>query len=115
MKIERHLSVEAVLKELGERLTQRRLDLKLTQADLAEQAGVSKRTVERIEAGETAQMSTMVRILQVLELTEGLNQLIAEAGPRPMDFIKNKGTARKRASSKPGKSRTKQWKWGDET
>jgi transcriptional regulator with XRE-family HTH domain len=55
------LTDKSILAELGGRLAQRRLELKLTQADLAEQAGVSKRTVERIEAGATTQMSTMIR------------------------------------------------------
>ncbi|NTW69857.1 MAG: helix-turn-helix domain-containing protein, partial [Chlorobiaceae bacterium] len=64
MKIEGLLSDEAILGELGKRLAQRRLELQLTQEMLAEQAGVSKRTVERVEAGATAQMSTMIRILR---------------------------------------------------
>ena len=36
---------DAVLEEFGRRLARRRLNLQLTQAKLAEQAGVSKRTV----------------------------------------------------------------------
>ena len=36
MKIERLLTDETILAELGGRLAQRRLELKLTQADLAE-------------------------------------------------------------------------------
>ena len=51
MKIEGLLTDEAILAELGKRFAQRRLELQLTQEMLAEQAGVSKRTVERVEAG----------------------------------------------------------------
>ncbi len=51
MLISKSQSDEAVLREIGARMARRRLDFQLTQADLAEQAGVSKRTVERIEAG----------------------------------------------------------------
>jgi transcriptional regulator with XRE-family HTH domain len=67
---------------------------------LAEQAGVSKRTVERIEAGATAQMSTLIRLLRALELLDRLETLVPESGPRPMDLVKLKGKARKRASGK---------------
>ncbi|NTW51977.1 MAG: helix-turn-helix domain-containing protein, partial [Chlorobiaceae bacterium] len=61
MKIEGLLTEEAILAELGRRFAQRRLELQLSQEMLAEQAGVSKRTVERVEAGATMQMSTMIR------------------------------------------------------
>ncbi|MDF7798716.1 helix-turn-helix domain-containing protein [Pontiellaceae bacterium B1224] len=115
MKIERVVSDEAVLQELGRRLTQRRLELQLTQADLAEQAGVSKRTVERIEAGATSQLLTMIRILRVLELLDRLDQLIPETGPRPMDLIKLKGKERQRAPRKKKTSDDHSWKWGDES
>ena len=63
MKIEGLLTDEAILAELGGRLARHRLELQLTQEMIAEQAGVSKRTVERVEAGATTQMSTMIRIL----------------------------------------------------
>ena len=59
MKIEGLLTDEAILAELAGRFVQRRLELQLTQEMLAEQAGVSKRTVERVEAGATTQMSTI--------------------------------------------------------
>ena len=106
----------AVLEELGRRLERRRLDLQLTQAKLAEQAGVSKRTVERMEAGAAAQTLSLIRILRVLELLQGLDRLIPETGPRPMDLLKLKGKERKRASSsraadQPGEA----WSWGDDS
>ena len=106
---------DAVLEEFGRRLARRRLNLQLTQAKLAEQAGVSKRTVERMESGAAAQTLSLIRILRVLDLLQGLDQLIPETGPRPMDLLKLKGKERKRASS----SRTTQqsgevWSWDDD-
>jgi transcriptional regulator with XRE-family HTH domain len=114
MKIERLLSDEVVLGELGVRIARRRLDSQLTQANLAEQAGISKRTVERIEAGSTSQMSTMIRILRVLDLLDGLDGLIPEVGLRPMDILKLKGAERKRASSTKKNQASGEWRWGDE-
>ncbi len=114
MKIEGLLTDEAILAELAGRLVQRRLELQLTQEMLAEQAGVSKRTVERVEAGATTQMSTMIRILRVLELLDRLETLVPEAGPRPMDLLKLKGKERKRARSKRKPTNEVPWKWGDD-
>jgi transcriptional regulator with XRE-family HTH domain len=115
MKIEGLLTDEAILTELGRRLAQRRLELQFTQEMLAEQAGVSKRSVERIEAGATAQMSTLIRILRALELLDRLETLVPEAVPRPMDLVKLKGKARKRASGKRQPTKEEPWQWGDET
>ncbi len=115
MKIEGLLIDEVILEELGRRLAQRRIELQFTQADLAEQAGVSKRTVERIEAGATTQLSTFIRILRVLELLDRLETLVPEVGPRPMDLINLKGKARKRASGKRKSSDDGPWTWGDES
>jgi DNA-binding XRE family transcriptional regulator len=51
MKITPQFTDEGILRELGARLAGVRLGHNLTQAALAEQAGVSKRTVERLESG----------------------------------------------------------------
>jgi len=115
MRISSLLADEAILAEIGERLARRRLDLQLTQADVAEQAGIAKRTLERIEAGHSAQMSSMIRLLRVLDLLPGLDKLIPEAGPRPMDLLKRKGKVRQRASKRRrSEPSDKPWTWGDE-
>lgn len=51
----------AVLAELGDRLSRRRLQRNLTQAQLAREAGVSKRTVIRLERGESSQVTNLIR------------------------------------------------------
>jgi DNA-binding XRE family transcriptional regulator len=52
MKITGLLTDDAVLAELGARIAGRRVELQLTQAAVAEQAGIAKRTLERMEAGQ---------------------------------------------------------------
>ena len=54
VKILKQTTDEAVLSELGGRLARVRLARNFTQAGLARQAGVSKRTVERLESGSVA-------------------------------------------------------------
>ncbi len=114
MKISKSLADDAILAEIGERIARRRLEFQSTQAHVAEQAGVAKRTVERIEAGASTQMSSMIRILRVLDLLPGLDHMIPEAGPRPMDLLKRKGKVRQRASSRRRSDRSdKPWSWDD--
>ena len=116
MKISTLLADDAILAEIGERIARRRLGLQFTQADVAEQAGVAKRTVERIEAGASAQMSSMIRILRALNLLPGLDRMIPEAGPRPMDLLKRKGKMRQRASSRRRSDRSEEpWSWDDDS
>jgi len=115
VKISKLLSDDAILAELGERIAHCRLELQLTQAALAEQAGVAKRTVERIEAGASAQMSSLIRVLRVLDLLPNLDRMIPPAGPRPMDLLKRKGKVRRRASSRRDSGQSNEpWSWDDD-
>ena len=114
MNISNLLTDDAILTEIGKRIARCRLDRQVTQADMAEQAGVSKRTVERIEAGASAQFSSIIRVLRVLDLLQGLDHLIPEPGPRPMELLKQKGKERQRASARRQPERTeKKWSWDD--
>jgi transcriptional regulator with XRE-family HTH domain len=114
MKIINTHSNQAVLTELGERITRRRLDLQLTQAMLAKEAGVGKSTVERIEAGNSAQLASLVSILRVLDLFANLDQLIPETAPGPLDMLKRKGKPRQRASSGREPERAEEpWSWDE--
>lgn len=105
-----------VMLELGEKLLQRRLGFNLTQAQLANAAGVSKRTLERLEAGESTQLTNFIRVLRALGLAHGLETLIPESTSSPIEQLKLQGKQRRRASSvrKP-KAPTKPWTWNDKT
>lgn len=109
-------SDDAILDELGERLAQRRLDKGLTQAELASQAGVGRATVERLEAGNSTQLTSLLRISRVLGVLNGLIYAVPKPGISPIDLVKLKSSERKRAT---GKRKTKEkpskpWTWADE-
>ena len=107
---------EALLQELGRRLAQVRIDLDLTQAELAQNAGVGKRTLERMEAGETTQTRTLFRILRELSLLEKIETVLPEPTVRPSQAIKGANALPKRVSRKrTEESDEEEWKWGDET
>ncbi len=116
MKISNNLSDETVLAEIGVRITQQRIRQGMTQAILAEQSGVGKRTVERIEAGKPAQISNLVRILRALDLLTALDSAIPEAQTGPMDLLKRKGKQRKRVyTQRVTEDTTRPWSWDDES
>jgi transcriptional regulator with XRE-family HTH domain len=116
MKLEYISNDAAILTEVGLRIARRRIEQGLTQADLAEQAGIGKRTLERLETGESVQLANFLQVLRQLQLLDGLESLLPESGPRPMELLKHQGKQRKRASSRQRKpDRSEQpWKWGDE-
>ena len=114
MKIEMQAAPEAIIEELGMRIAHRRIELNMTQAEAAEQAGVGKRTIERIEAGGDTQLTTLIRLLRVLDLADHLDQLIPEATTSPMEMLKHQTKPRKRAATKKSNKPQKPWKWGDE-
>ncbi|MEO8204057.1 MAG: helix-turn-helix transcriptional regulator [Betaproteobacteria bacterium] len=115
MKITGELVDAAVLRELGERLARIRLGRNLTQADLATQAGVSKRTVERMEAGGPTQLVNLVRVCRALGLADRLEVLIPEPIPSPVAQLKLRGKERKRAATPKATAKTGKWKWADES
>lgn len=109
------LSDESILKEIGNRLTRTRLELNLTQAQLAGMAGISKRTLERLESGAAAtQLTSFIRACRSLGLLERLDLFLPTPKVSPVEQLKLQGRKRKRASgSKIEKTSSKKWSWGD--
>ncbi len=116
MRISQEHADTSVLAELGTRLKRHRLRRNMTQAELAREAGVSKSTVERLEAGSSTQLSSFVRLLRALDLLENLNLLAREPAPSPMEELRFRGKQRQRASTRTeGRGLPDGWAWADET
>jgi transcriptional regulator with XRE-family HTH domain len=114
VKITSSLTDDAVQQELGDRLASARLNQNLSQAHLAARAGVSKRTVERLEAGSVAtQLSAFIRICRALGLLDAFDALIPAAAPSPMTLMTARGRTRRRASAVASTPSTP-WRWGDD-
>jgi len=114
MNIDGFMTDKAVLEELGRRLANRRIAQELTQEELANETGISKRTLERLEAGQPSQFLTVVRALRGLNMLDLLEVAIPEETARPMDLLKMKGKKRQRVFSKKKKQvADNDWSWGD--
>jgi transcriptional regulator with XRE-family HTH domain len=111
---------EAILAELGERLARHRLNRNTTQADVAREAGVARRTVSRLENGHSVDSQSLIRILRALGLVDRLEQLVPSVRPSPLAMAERKGRPRERArrresdpDSRPDE--TGGWVWPDES
>jgi transcriptional regulator with XRE-family HTH domain len=116
LKITPELTDAAVLRELGDRFARRRIDAGWTQSELADEAGVSKRTVERIEAGRSTDFAMLLRALRALKLSDALDQLLPDSGPGPLALLKGHGRAPKRVRHSPAAPAAASrpaapWKW----
>ena len=118
MRITSELTDMGVLHEIGDRLERRRIDSGLTQAQLAEEAGISKRTVERIEAGHSTDFVMLLRVLRVLNFLEALDQSVPDLPQSPLVLLKGRGRTRKRvghsrrpAARTPATNPAPPWKW----
>lgn len=107
-------SDSAVLQQLGGRLLQYRLNQNMTQAALAKEAGVSARTINRLEHGHSTQLSNLIRILRGLGLLGNMDALIPEPAISPMQQMKLHGKKRQRASSAKEKGTPEVWSWGED-
>ena len=105
----------AVLARLGDRLARHRLGRNLTQAQLATEAGVSKRTLARIEGGESTQLTNLVRVIRALGLLGNLDAFVPPPTPSPIEQLRSRRTPRKRASPRRDTLEpSDEWTWGDE-
>jgi transcriptional regulator with XRE-family HTH domain len=109
---------DAVLVELGRRLERHRIERNLTQAELAEKAGIGRATLQRIERGESVQMTSMIKLLRTLELLEGLDAAVPNEIALPIAQLdrERRHTRQRVRPRRPPDARRDQppWRWGDE-
>lgn len=113
--IRRMMPDHALLTALGERLHQQRLAHRLSQAELATQAGVAKRTIERIESGESVQLANLLRVLRVLGLVDNLSLLVPEPPLEPVARIGQQTKVPQRVRKpRAVPVAAKPWLWGED-
>lgn len=100
---------------IGARIASQRVAANLTQDQLAEQAGLGLRTVQRLELGAAAtQLSGFLRVCRVLGLLDRLETFLPEAGPGPMAQLKSRGRTRQRVRARKATiTKPSAWKWGE--
>jgi transcriptional regulator with XRE-family HTH domain len=99
MSIE-ELSNKATMALIGERIQRERLNRNMTQAELAERAGLGERTVRSLEAGEKPTVETLIRALRGLGKLGAIDAFLPEPGLSPLQLAKLQGRERQRASGR---------------
>lgn len=78
-----------VLEILGTRIKERRQQKRYTQEDLAQKAGISTNTLQKIEYGQNPTMTSFIQVLRALDEMEQLEQFLPPVQIRPMEMLLN--------------------------
>jgi len=113
MKITFYSSSDEIQKELGNRAKAIRIDMELTQGELAKQAGVSPKTVSNLETGKDVSFRTVIEIIRALGCLQNMDILLPEQIIRPSQLAEM-GKKRERAPRQRKKKDSADWTWGDE-
>lgn len=93
------MSDKAIMKEMGRRVKRKRLQLNLTQLEIAELAGINRTTVSDLERGKPFGILILLRILRALNALDAIDSFLPDPGISPLQLAKMRGSERQRASS----------------
>lgn len=103
---------------MGIRIESCRIAREWTQARLAREAGLSKRTIERLEAGHSIQLTSFLKILTALGLVGDVLAAIPSDELSPVDELEKERSSKRRQRASTSRLREREarktWKWGDE-
>lgn len=105
------MSDRAIVKELGQQLKKLRLQKNITQEEIAQKTGVSRKTIVETERGRPATLITFVQLLRGLDKLDLLNEFIIAPVISPIQIAKLQAKTRKRASSQNSTEIKKKSKW----
>ena len=109
MKIQK--DCQEYIKELGQKIKIYRIMNEMSQQDLEDKTGVSKRSISRLEQGESVQVDNLFKILLALGLGDNIELLVPDQTKRPSYYLKKMDTVPKRVRKKTVR---KEFKWGED-
>lgn len=88
-----------ILKIIGDKIKEYRLELNITQKDMAQKAKLSLATVQKMERGKGGTIENLIRVLRVTARLQTLEPFIEERRITPVEYNKiiGKTHIRKRA------------------
>ena len=99
------------IRELGQKIKTYRIMKELSQQDLEDKTGVSKRSISRLEQGKSVQVDNLFKILLALDLGDNIELLVPDQTKRPSFYLDKTDNKPKRVRKKTEKN---ELKWGDE-
>ncbi len=100
------------IKELGQKIKTYRITKGMSQQDLEDQTGVSKRSISRLEQGESVQVDNLFKILVALGIGENIDLLVPDQTKRPSFYLDKKEERPQRV--RKNQEKKTEFKWGDE-
>lgn len=118
MEINKLTPNNQVLIEFGQRLARIRQQQRLSQIQLAEQAGIGIATLRRIESGADSQLGSWIKLLKALDMDATLDSLLPEQFNSPMTETLRERQAHYKTGSTARKTKSVDSSttiaWGDE-
>ncbi len=102
-----------ILKELGNRLKEMRINAGITQAQMCKLSGLSHSTIQRIESGDNVKIETILNVMRTLSILENLEVVIPEQRMSPTMNLDQK-KKRQRVSVKKQTKEETEWRWGED-
>ena len=90
MKITSAMTDAAIAQELFERLEKQRKVMQITQEEMAERVGITRKSYAAVKHG-ISKLSTFIAILRQLELLDNLELIATPAGRSPMEALRDGG------------------------
>ncbi|ORU91807.1 MAG: hypothetical protein A6F72_03490 [Cycloclasticus sp. symbiont of Poecilosclerida sp. N] len=98
-------STQEILRQLGNRISVRRLKENISQSTLASKSGCSLSTIKNVEQGKNISLSSLIGFLRVFHSLDDLESILKDDGLTPMQKLeqqkKKLRVTRKRASKSP--------------
>lgn len=116
------ISDDAIVAELGRRLALHRTTRNLTQGEFANRAGVARSTVQRVERGDSIQLSSFVKMLRALDRLDAVDAVLAPEVRSPVAELQRQRARRRRVRHRVGEGEAASsapesapWTWGDQS
>ena len=78
----------AIMRQIGSKLKELRIEKNMKQKELADAAGVSVFTISSIENGKTTSLLTVIQLLRALEHLDYLDSFFQEESISPVAYAK---------------------------
>ena len=104
---------DAIMRQIGSKLKELRIERNMKQAELADASGVSVFTISSVENGKATSLLTIVQLLRALEHLDYLDSFFQEAAISPIAYAKllknNKKKVRVKSSSAEKNKDVSEW------
>ena len=107
------LTNDAIMRQIGSKIKELRIEKSVKQAELADASGVSVFTISSVENGKSTSLLTIVQLLRALEHLDYPNSFFQEETISPIAYAKlmknNKKKIRVKSSSTDIKKGDSEW------